>query len=53
VFATDMPFDNQKGQRLIRDTIASVEQMGLDDIEKSKVYRNNAINLLRLPLCVV
>jgi predicted TIM-barrel fold metal-dependent hydrolase len=53
VFATDMPFDNQKGQRLIRDTIASVEQMGLDDIEKAKVYRNNAINLLRLPLCVV
>lgn len=53
VFATDMPFDNQKGRRLIRDTIASVEQMGLDDEEKAKLYRNNAINLLRLPLCAV
>jgi predicted TIM-barrel fold metal-dependent hydrolase len=53
VFATDMPFDNQKGRRLIRDTIASVEQMGLTDEEKAKVYRNNAINLLRLPLCAV
>jgi predicted TIM-barrel fold metal-dependent hydrolase len=53
VFATDMPFDNQKGQRLIRDTIASVEQMGLDEVEKAKVYRTNAINLLRLPLCAV
>ena len=53
VFATDMPFDNQKGQRLIRDTIASVEQMGLDDSEKAKLYRTNAINLLRLPLCAV
>jgi len=53
VFATDMPFDNQKGRRLIRDTIASVEQMGLTDEEKAKVYRKNAINLLRLPLCGV
>jgi len=53
VFATDMPFDNQKGRRLIRDTIASVEQMGLTDAEKAKVYRKNAINLLRLPLCGV
>ena len=53
VFATDMPFDNQQGRRLIRDTIASVEQMGLNDEEKAKVYRNNAINLLRLPLCAV
>jgi predicted TIM-barrel fold metal-dependent hydrolase len=53
VFATDMPFDNQQGRRLIRDTIASVEQMGLDDEEKAKLYRNNIINLLRLPLCAV
>jgi aminocarboxymuconate-semialdehyde decarboxylase len=53
VFATDMPFDNQQGRRLIRDTIASVEQMGLDDEEKAKLYRHNIINLLRLPLCAV
>lgn len=53
VFATDMPFDNQKGRRLIRDTIASVEQMELNDEEKAKLYRNNAISLLKLPLCAV
>ncbi len=53
VFATDMPFDNEKGRRLIRDTIASVERMGLNDEEKAKLYRKNAINLLRLPLCAV
>jgi len=53
VFATDMPFDNQNGQRLIRDTIASVEQMGLDADEKARLYRRNAVNLLRLPLCAV
>ena len=50
VFATDMPFDNQKGRRLIRDTIATVDQMGLNAEEKAKLYRNNAINQLRLPL---
>jgi len=53
VFATDMPFDNQQGQRLIRDTIASVEQMALNDEEKAKVYWKNAVNLLRLPLCAL
>ncbi|MBW2066318.1 MAG: amidohydrolase [Deltaproteobacteria bacterium] len=50
VFATDMPFDNQNGRRLIRDTIAAVEKMGLDEEEKKKLYRNNAVKLLRLPL---
>jgi aminocarboxymuconate-semialdehyde decarboxylase len=50
VFATDMPFDNQMGRRLIRETIASVERMGLSDEEKKKLYRDNAVNLLRLPL---
>ncbi len=53
VFATDMPFDNQKGRRLIRDTIASVEQMGLSEEEQAKLYQHNAVNLLRLPLCAV
>ena len=53
VFATDMPFDNQMGRRLIRDTIESVEQMGLDEADKRKVYRDNAIKLLRLPVGAV
>ena len=50
VFATDMPFDNQIGRRLIRTTIESVERMGLSDEEKKMVYRDNAVKLLRLPL---
>lgn len=53
VFATDMPFDNQMGRRLIRDTIESVEAMGLDADEKKKIYRDNAIKLLRLPVGAV
>lgn len=50
VFATDFPFDNQGGRRLIRDTIESVERMGLGDGEKKKIYRDNAVKVLRLPL---
>ena len=50
VFGTDMPFDNQLGRRLIRETIASVERMDLSEEDKKKIYRDNAIQLLRLPL---
>ena len=50
IFATDFPFDNQNGRRLIRDTIVSVEQTGLSDEDKQKIYRDNAVKLLRLPL---
>ena len=53
VFATDMPFDNQMGRRLIRDTIESVEQMELDADDKKKIYRDNALELLRLPVGAV
>jgi predicted TIM-barrel fold metal-dependent hydrolase len=50
VFATDFPFDNQGGRRLIRDTIESIEGMGLGDGEKKKIYRDNAVKVLHLPL---
>ena len=53
LFATDMPFDNQMGRRLIRDTIASVECMGLKDDVKKKIYQDNAIKLLNLPLMAI
>ncbi|UCG64998.1 MAG: amidohydrolase [Deltaproteobacteria bacterium] len=50
VFGTDVPFGNQLGRRLIRQAIEAVERMGLSDEEKRKIYRDNAIKLLRLPL---
>lgn len=53
VFATDFPFDNQLGRRLIRDTLASVERMGLSEEEKRKIYRDNAVQILKLPLGVL
>lgn len=50
VFASDFPFDNQCGQRLIRETIESIERMGLNEEEKEAICRDNAVGLLHLPL---
>jgi predicted TIM-barrel fold metal-dependent hydrolase len=50
LFGTDMPFDNQLGRRLIRQTIESVERMGLNERDKKKIFQDNAIRVLRLPL---
>lgn len=50
VFGTDLPFGNQLGRRLIRQAMEAVERMGLNDEEKRKIYQDNAIKLLRLPL---
>jgi predicted TIM-barrel fold metal-dependent hydrolase len=36
--------------RLIRDTIESVERMQITTEEKRKIFQENAINLMRLPL---
>jgi aminocarboxymuconate-semialdehyde decarboxylase len=49
VFATDLPFDTQNGLRLIRDTIKSVEALGLGQEDKEKIYYGNAVRILRLP----
>lgn len=50
VFATDLPFCNQKGLRLIRDSIAAVEALELSPAHRKQVYQDNAVNLFRLPL---
>jgi aminocarboxymuconate-semialdehyde decarboxylase len=50
IFATDLPFCNQGGYRLVRDTIDSIQRLGLDDADLKKVYQDNAIVLMRLPL---
>jgi len=53
LFGTDLPFGNQLGRRLIRQAIEAVEGMGISDSEKRKIYQDNAIKLLRLPLGVI
>lgn len=50
LFATDMPWDNQLGDRETRDTINSIEQMDISDLDKKKIFEDNAKKLMRLPL---
>ena len=50
LFATDFPYDSQFGERYTRQTIQSVEQMTISDLEKKMIFENNASKLLRLPI---
>jgi aminocarboxymuconate-semialdehyde decarboxylase len=49
LFATDMPYDNQSGNRFISETIRSIDEMPVDIMEKRKIIEENARKLLRLP----
>lgn len=50
LFATDMPHDSQGGDRYVRDTIAGVERMAIPEVEKKKIFEENARRLMRLPV---
>ena len=50
LFGTDMPYDNQLGDRFTRDTILSIERMDIPDSEKKMIFEDNARRLLRLPV---
>lgn len=53
LFATDAPFDSQAGIRQTDTTIRTVEELGIDEADKRKIYETNAIKIFRLPLTVV
>lgn len=48
VFATDMPYDNELGERLYRETIPAVEAMPIDETSRRKIFEGNARRLFRL-----
>jgi predicted TIM-barrel fold metal-dependent hydrolase len=50
LFGTDMPFDSQIGYRYVRETIRSIEEMGIPDSEKKKIFEGNARRIMRLPI---
>ena len=50
IFATDMPFCNQQGLRLILDGIAAVDALELSEADRRKAFYGNATKLFRLPL---
>jgi aminocarboxymuconate-semialdehyde decarboxylase len=49
LFATDMPYDNQLGNRFISETIRSIDEMAVSVTEKKKIFEENARKILRLP----
>ena len=48
VFASDCPFDPEGGPMFIREGIRSIEDLGLPEGDKRKIYFGNALKLLRL-----
>jgi aminocarboxymuconate-semialdehyde decarboxylase len=50
LFGSDMPFDCQIGNVAIRETIQSIEKMGITELEKKKIFEDNAKSLMRLPV---
>ena len=48
LFASDSPFDPEKGPLYIRETLANLEALELSDEDRSKLYEGNARSLLGL-----
>ena len=50
LFATDSPFDPEKGPGYIRETIRCIEELSISSEDRKKIYEDNARKLLRLRL---
>lgn len=48
LFATDTPFDPEKGPKYIRDTIHVIESLPISEADRKKIYEQNAKRLLKL-----
>ncbi|HEY8520135.1 MAG TPA: amidohydrolase family protein [Gammaproteobacteria bacterium] len=46
LFASDAPFDPERGPMYIRETIKCLDSMGLSDDDRRKIYHGNAERLL-------
>ncbi len=48
LFASDSPFDPEKGPGYIRETIKIIEKLPISDEERKKIFEGNARRLLKL-----
>ena len=48
LFGTDFPFGAQGGEAFVTDTIRSVEEMGIPEEDRKKIFEDNARKLFRL-----
>lgn len=49
LFASDSPFDPEKGPAYIRETIKIIEDLPISDSDRQKIFEDNARRLLKLP----
>jgi uncharacterized protein len=50
LFASDSPFDPEKGPGYIRETIRCIDELAIPGEDRAKIYEGNARTLLRLKL---
>jgi len=50
MFGTDAPYDSQIGFVATRKTIESIERMDIPEVDKKKIFEDNARKLMRLPV---
>lgn len=50
VFASDAPFDPEKGPMYIRETINVIDSLGLSAADRQKIYQDNAVRLTGIKL---
>ena len=50
LFASDSPFDPEKGPGYIRETIRCIDELPLSSADRAKIYEGNARGMLRLKL---
>ncbi len=48
VFATDLPYGLEEGSKFTRDTIDAIEEMNIPDLDKQKIFAENAKAILHL-----
>ena len=48
LFASDCPFDPEKGPGYIRETIKIIEELAISDEDRQKIFEGNARKLLKL-----
>jgi aminocarboxymuconate-semialdehyde decarboxylase len=48
LFASDAPFDPENGPMYIRETIAILDRLAITPDERDRLYRRNAVELLKL-----